>query len=204
MAVPRTDAPKGRAPKERVRRRGRRGRRPAGDGLAANPFEPQVGYFATGCVAHLPALVCGAREETAPERQPPSQSPAVAQAAHSGQETRVRRDHDHGNPQPGRPTRSGTGMGKGNDGDSRGSHRCSCSISAAEAARRGTRTMSSSPRRKSLLSHPSPSSFSARCARSACCSRISARTSDGSMGTSAGGFAPIVISCPHYHGSRST
>ena len=103
-------------------------------------------------------------------------------------------DHDHGNPKPGRPTRSGTGTGRGNPGDSRGSHRCSCSISAAETARRGTRTASSSPKRNSLLSQPSPISFSASCARSGCCSWSSARTNDGSMATSAGGLAPSAMS----------
>ena len=101
-------------------------------------------------------------------------------------------DHDHGNPQPARPIRHGTGIGKGNRAESWGSHRCSCSIRAAETARRGTRTTRSSPNRNSLLSHPSPISFNDRCARSVCCSWISARTNAGSIATSAGGFGPIT------------
>lgn len=43
------------------------------------------------------------------------------------------------------------------------------------------------------LSQPSPISMSANCARSVCCSWSRARTKDGSIVTSAGGFGPVVM-----------
>ena len=66
----------------------------------------------------------------------------------------------HGNPQPGTPVRTGAGIGIGSVRASSGSQRCSCSTRSAPSCRRGSRTTSSSPRRKIALSHPKASGVS--------------------------------------------
>ena len=73
---------------------------------------------------------------------------------------------------------------------------------AADAARRGTRTTRSSPKRNSLLSQPSPTSTNEKCATSACCSWSRARTTDVSIVTSAIGFAPVVMMLSHHRIAR--
>jgi hypothetical protein len=64
-------------------------------------------------------------------------------------------------------------------------------MSAAAAARRGSRKHSESPRRTMTLSHPASTGTHGRCARSGCCSRRSALISGSSILTSAAGVPDI-------------
>jgi len=64
-------------------------------------------------------------------------------------------------------------------------------MSAAAAARRGSRKHSESPRRTMTSSQPASPGTQHRCARSGCCSRSSARISGSSILTSAAGVPDI-------------
>ena len=145
---------------ERVRRRGRRGRRPAGDGLAANPSS-KWDTSATGCVARLPGAGLWSVRRNCPRATAAvAKSCGGASSAFWPGNQGTSRPSPRGNPRAPRQPTTAPEWAKATTRTYE-KHRCSCSISAAEAARRGRRCRLRRPGEKACCSHPSPSSFSA-------------------------------------------